>query len=182
MPDRTTDNEDAARAKIVIRGLGPGDWELGRQVRLAALAEAPYAFMSTLEREQGLPEQVWRQRLGSVTATTFLAWHDGEPAGTATGKVDDPDDEFALPGAWQLVGMWVDPRARGLGVADALIEAVAGHVRAAGAPTLVLWVTEVNDRARAFYQRMGFSLTGARQPVRPTEPDHWEEQMIRQLR
>ena len=71
--------------------------------------------MSTLERELGFDDQVWRQRLGSATAATFLAWHDGEPAGTATGKTEDPDDEFAVPGAWQLVGMWVDPRARGHG-------------------------------------------------------------------
>ena len=168
--------------RTVIRRLVPDDWELSKRVRLAALAEAPYAFMSTLERELGFDDQVWRQRLGSATAVTFLAWHEGEPAGTATGKAEDPGDEFAVPGAWQLVGMWVDPLARGLGVADALIEAVAGHASAAGAPVLLLWVTEVNDRARAFYQRMGFSRTGARQPVRPTEPDHWEEQMIRQLR
>jgi ribosomal protein S18 acetylase RimI-like enzyme len=178
----TADGAADASVRTVIRRLVPDDWELSRQVRLAALTEAPYAFMSTLERELGFDEQLWRQRLGSATAATFLAWHDGEPAGTATGKAEDPDDEFAVPGAWQLVGMWVDPRARLRGVADALIESVAGHAGEQGAPALVLWVTEVNDRARAFYQRMGFSLTGARQPVRPTEPDHWEEQMIRQLR
>jgi ribosomal protein S18 acetylase RimI-like enzyme len=178
----TADDAADVRGRTVIRRVGPEDWELSRRVRLAALADAPYAFMSTLARELGFEDTVWRDRLGSATAATFLAWHDGEPAGTATGKVEDPDDEFAVHGAWQLVGMWVDPRARGLGVADALVEAVAGHVSVAGAPQLVLWVTEVNDRARAFYQRMGFSLTGARQPVRPTEPDHWEAQMIRQLR
>lgn len=169
-------------ARTIIRRLGPDDWEVSKRVRLAALAEAPYAFASTLERELGFDEQMWRQRLRSATAVTFLAWLDGEPAGTATGKVDDPDDEFAVPGAWQLVGMWVDPRARGRGVAEALIDAVAGHVRAAGAAALVLWVTDVNDRARAFYRRLGFVPTGARQAVRPTEPEHTEEQMIRQLR
>jgi ribosomal protein S18 acetylase RimI-like enzyme len=178
----TADQAPDAPGRTIIRRLVPGDWELSRRVRLAALAEAPYAFMSTLGRELGFDDQVWRERLGLATAATFLAWQDGEPAGTATGKAEDPDDEFAVPGAWQLVGMWVDPLARGAGVADALIEAVAGHAADRGAPALVLWVTEVNDRARAFYQRVGFSRTGARQPVRPTEPDHWEEQMIRQLR
>lgn len=171
-----------APARAVIRRLGPDDWEVSRHVRLAALADAPYAFASTLERERGFGEQVWRQRLGSPSAATFLAWVDGEPAGTATGKVDDPGDEFAVPGAWQLVGMWVDPAARGLGVAGLLVSTVAEHARTEGAASLILWVTLVNDRARAFYRRMGFERTGARQPVRPDEPDHTEEQMIRQLR
>jgi len=137
--------------------------------------------MSTLEREQGFGEDIWRERLESTTAATFIAWRDGEPAGTATGKVDDPADEYTVPGAWQLVGMWVDPRSRGLGVADELVETVAGHARAEGAASLVLWVTEVNDRARAFYKRMGFVPTGVRQPVRPDEPDHLEEQLVRRL-
>jgi len=168
-----------ASRSVSVRRVRPEEWRVYRQVRLAALAEAPYAFRSTLERERAFEESVWRQRLGSATAATFLAWKDGEPTGAATGKVDDPDDEYAVPGAWQLVGMWVDPRARGLGVADVLVEAVAGHARAEGAASLVLWVTELNGRAGSFYERMGFVRTGARQPVRPDEPDHWEEQMIR---
>ena len=36
--------------------------------------------------------------------------------------------------------------------------------------------TEVNERARAFYGRLGFRPTGARQLVRPDEPGHWEEE------
>jgi len=150
-----------------------------RRVRFAALADAPYAFSSTLEHEQGYADDRWSQRLGSATAATFLAWQDSEPVGAATGKVENPADEHAIPGCWQLVGMWVDPSARGRGVADALVEAVAAHARSQGAEALVLWVTEVNDRARRFYQRMGFQPTGVRQVVRPDEPDHWEQQMIR---
>ena len=171
----------SAPARTQVRRLGPDDWEISRAVRLTALAEAPYAFMSTLAREQQFDEQVWRGRLSSPAAATFVAWVDGQPAGTATGKIDDPDDEFTFPGSWQLVGMWVDPRARGTGVADRLIETVAGHARDQDATAVTLWVTEVNARARVFYQRMGFTPTGARQPVREDEPDHWEEQMIRRF-
>ena len=177
-----SDEAVSAAQRTQVRRLGTDDWEISRQVRLTALAEAPYAFMSTLAREQRFDEQVWRQRLSSPTAATFHAWVDGTPAGTATGKIDDPDDEFAVPGSWQLVGMWVDPRARGSGVADRLIEAVAGYAREHGASCVTLWVTEVNARAKAFYQRIGFAPTGARQPVREDEPDHWEEQMIRHFR
>lgn len=165
--------------RVLVRRIGPDDWEVSRQVRLTALAEAPYAFMSTLAREQQFDDHVWRDRLGSPAAATFLAWVDGEPVGTATGKIDDPADEFTVQGSWQLVGMWVDPCARGTGVADRLIERVTSHAREQGATSVTLWVTEVNARALAFYQRIGFVLTGARQPVRASEPDHWEEQMIR---
>ncbi|HEX6932852.1 MAG TPA: GNAT family N-acetyltransferase [Streptosporangiaceae bacterium] len=176
-------SDDAANApgRAQVRRLGPDDWEISRQVRLSALADAPYAFMSTLSREQRFDEQVWRQRLGSPTAATFLAWVDGEAVGTATGKIDDPADEFTVPGSWQLVGMWVDPRARGTGVADQLIERVTCHARENGARSVTLWVTQVNARALAFYQRMGFTLTGARQPVREEEPGLWEQQMIRHV-
>jgi ribosomal protein S18 acetylase RimI-like enzyme len=167
---------------LIVRRLTPDDWAVSRQIRLAALADAPYAFMSTLAREQDFDEQTWRRRLASPVAATFLAWVDGYPAGTATGKVDNPEDEFTVPGAWQLVGMWVAPDVRGTGVAAALVETVAGYAGEQGADTLVLWVTEVNDRAQAFYRRLGFSPTGARQPVRPDEPDHMELQMVRQLR
>lgn len=173
----------AGPARTAVRRVVPEQWALYRKVRLAALADAPYAFGSTLERERAFADELWRQRLGSVSgsAATFLAWREGEPAGTATGKIDDPADEHAIPGGWQLVAMWVDPRFRGLKVADRLVAAVAGHAGAHGAESLVLWVTEVNGRARAFYQRMGFTATGARQLVRPQEPDHWEQQLIRRL-
>ena len=108
-----------------MRRLGPDDWEISRQVRLTALAEAPYAFMSTLDREQRI------RRAGLAAAARVADGCDVPGLGGRRarwhrdGKVDDPDDEFAVPGAWQLVGMWVDPAARGIGVADMLIGAVA---------------------------------------------------------
>ncbi len=164
---------------VTVRRAVPGQWQVYRAVRLAALSEAPQAFSSTLERELAFEPGVWQQRLRSPSAASFLAWLAGEAVGQATGKVEDPDDEFAVPGAWQLVGMWVRPAARGLGVADSLVEAVAAHATNQGAQSLVLWVTELNGRARALYRRLGFVPTGARQLVRPEQPDHWEVQMIR---
>src|SRR5258708_16437331 len=126
----------AVPADPAIRRILPDEWQVYRQVRLTALAEAPYAFMSTLEREQGFGEDIWRQRLGSPTAATFLAWRDGQPAGTATGKVDDSSDEYAVPRAWQLVGVWVDPRARGLGLPDELVATLPCPAMSDAAPTL----------------------------------------------
>jgi GNAT superfamily N-acetyltransferase len=162
-----------------VRRAGAEQWQVYRAVRLAALAEASYAFMSTLERERGYDDQLWRRRLATGPAVTFLAWRGEQAVGTATGKPDNPAEEFSVPGAWQLVGMWVSPAARGTGVASRLVDAIGEHARSAGAPALTLWVTQVNGRALAFYAREGFVPTGARQLVRPEEPDHWELQMIK---
>ncbi|HVB43524.1 MAG TPA: GNAT family N-acetyltransferase [Streptosporangiaceae bacterium] len=176
---RTDTSGTGAAADVVIRRADPSQWAACRRVRLAALADAPDAFSSTLERELAFDEQAWRQRLAS--GATFLAWQDGEPVGTASGVAADLDPEHAVPGSRQLVGMWVDPAVRGLRVADRLVEAVAAEAKAQGAARLVLWVTDVNGRARAFYQRMGFRPTGVRDLVRPDQPDRWEEQLIRDL-
>lgn len=166
-----------------IRRLVPDDWASLRQVRLASLADAPDAFSSTLAREQGFGEQLWRSRTAS--SAIFLAWQHGQPAGMAAGvpeqAVRAAGFSDATPGAAHLMSMWVSPDARGQGIADALVAWVCDWASAEGAAQLELWVTEVNARARAFYRRLGFVSTGRRQLVRPEEPDHWEEQMLREL-
>lgn len=49
--------------------------------------------------------------------------------------------------------MWVSPALRGRGVADRLLRDACEHARREGAASITLWVTEMNDRARAFYRR-----------------------------
>lgn len=159
---------------VTIRLLTADDWAELRAARLAALAEAPYAFASTMAREQEFTEETWRSRAGR--GTTFGAWRGGAIVGLATGLPPEPERP-----EWHLVGMWVSPDVRGQGVADSLVEAVCDQAKQAGAAAMTLWVTEVNGRARTFYRRLGFAPTGSRQLVRPDEPDHWEEELARRL-
>ena len=70
------------------------------------------------------------------------------------GYVDD--DERPV----DLISMWVAPEARRHGAARGLIEAVVDWARGAGHDELQLWVTEVNDGARALYEASGFVATG----------------------
>jgi GNAT superfamily N-acetyltransferase len=156
-----------------LRRLEEGDWAALRAARLSALADAPYAFGSTLAREQEFGADVWRARTHS--GAIFAAWSDEVIVGLATALLE-PDE----PG-WELVGMWVSAAWRGSGVAGRLVGAVCEHARAAGADWIALWVTEANPRARAFYTRLGFEPTGARQLVRPDEPGRWELEMSRRL-
>ena len=74
------------------------------------------------------------------------------------------------PGEVQLVSLWVDPDARGRGVAQSLIRAVARWARDRGAGTIVLFVQEANAPGRALYIRAGFRPTGAREQVGPGRP------------
>jgi ribosomal protein S18 acetylase RimI-like enzyme len=157
--------------ELQVRRLAADEWAQLRVARLAALAEAPYAFGSTLAQEQQFTERTWRERAGR--GNTFSAWCGDTIIGLATG-IDAGDD-------WHLVGMWVSPKLRGAGVADRLVAAVCELARQSGATSVTLWVTEVNDRARAFYRRVGFAPTGRRQLVRLEEPDHWEEELILRL-
>ena len=147
---------------VSVRAVAAGDWELMRDVRLAALLEAPHAFGSTHAREAAFTEEQWRGRISERSAT-FLAYVPDmpEPAGLAGVYVED--------GVADLVSMWVRPDARGRGVGESLVRAAAGWGKDHGHGTLHLWVTESNEPARRLYERCGFAATGQRQPL-PSHP------------
>lgn len=164
--------------QVVISRVSPDQWATFRSVRLAALTESPEAFSSTVERELGYPEQLWRDRLGANA--TFLAWLDDRPVGTVTVLDTKLADTHGFTGAFHLVAMWVDPSARRLGVGAQLVSAALDAARTGGAPALLLWVVESNDRARTLYERQGFRDTGIRDAY-PNQPGQWEQLMVREL-
>ncbi|MEJ8280491.1 GNAT family N-acetyltransferase [Pseudonocardia spirodelae] len=138
---------------ITVRELGPDHWETWRDLRLAALAEAPEAFHSRLSDWLGAGEQEWRERL--VAPGRYLVVDvDGRPAGQTVAVPPDPD------GVADLISLWVAPHARGTGAAVALVEAVDERAAAWGAHTLALHVVLGNERAAAFYRRLGFTGRG----------------------
>jgi len=158
---------------VVVRELVEDDWELLRDVRLAALSEAPFAFGSTYAREVAFEEEQWRGRILN-RGVTFFGFITGvpEPAGVS--------GVFTAEGAADLVSMWVRPSARGHGVGEALIETAAGWAKSRDYDTLYLWVTESNAPARRLYERCGFTPTGGRQPL-PSDPSLGEIQLSRPL-
>jgi ribosomal protein S18 acetylase RimI-like enzyme len=147
--------------EVEIRQAQPDEWAVIRDLRLAALADAPDAFASTVSRETGQAEASWRARIAA--RPWFLAWHHDQPAGLVAMFPEPTEPAGQTTPDWHLVSMWVRPEARGTGVAGRLVTAVLAHATAAGAAQVTLWVAISNDRARAFYQRMGFVPTGRRQ-------------------
>jgi len=141
---------------LELRTLEPDDWPLWRGLRLAALAEAPSAFGSTLAEWQGPGdrEERRRSRLSIPGARDLVAFVDGAPVGMATGV---PGDGSATV---ELISMWVDPAARGKGVGDHLVREVERWAVERGATTLRLSVMPDNRSATALYERHGFTDTG----------------------
>ncbi len=141
---------------IVVTRVDPEDWQRLRVVRLAALAESPDMFGSTLAKEQSFDEAEWRRR--AARPATFLASRDDADVGMA--GVYEFDD------GWSVMGMWLAPAARGTGVLEALVDACESVAQDAGATTVALGVMEDNPRGRRAYLRLGYEFTGSREHVR----------------
>ena len=132
-----------------VRPIGPDDWKAWRELRLAALAEAPFAFGSQYADWVDATEDRWRERLSSPGAYQVIASIDGTPAGMA-GGFPSADDTA------ELVSMWVAPAGRGKGVGNALMTALEDSARRIGAATLKLSVVPGNDPAHNLYLRHGY--------------------------
>jgi GNAT superfamily N-acetyltransferase len=140
---------------IELQDIGPDDWKLWRELRLAALADTPSAFGSVHADWVDAPEERWRERLTLPGCYQVIASLDGTPIGMAGGL---PADE---PDVAELVSMWISPAGRGKGVGDALMAAIEDWARGTGALTLELAVADGNEPARNLYLRNGFADFGA---------------------
>ncbi|SEP99591.1 GNAT family N-acetyltransferase [Microlunatus flavus] len=149
-----------------VVALGPDDWRRWRALRLAALADAPHAFGSTLAGALAADAEAWwRARLTTV-AHNLVVVRDGVDVAMASLAVTDDEAE--------LISMWVAPGARGRGAADRAVEAVLGLAREVrpGRP-VVLSVYADNAAALRLYARHGFVDVGV------SPDDERERRMVR---
>jgi ribosomal protein S18 acetylase RimI-like enzyme len=160
--------------QVEIQEIGAGNWRALRDIRLAALRDAPQAFASTYEREAAFTEADWLRWISR--GDTFLAYAP-ELGAAPVGIVSEYEGE---PGTIELISMWISPEARGRGIGRALVEAVLGQARAKSMTRVHLWVAESNRSARLLYERCGFRPTAERQPL-PSNPQLPEIAMARSL-
>ncbi len=133
-----------------MRRIGPDDWRLWRDVRLTALADAPEAFCSTLEREQAYDEERWRE-WAAGPGIKVVAFDGERPVGVAGGDLREDEDA-------ELFGMWVASAARGSGLAGRLVREVMAWAAEHGRKELRLWVADDNARATRLYEKLGFAM------------------------
>ncbi|GEP35661.1 hypothetical protein NSZ01_34290 [Nocardioides szechwanensis] len=154
--------------QVDVRIVTADDWELFRDLRLRALADAPAAFGRTLaEAREQTPAQ-WRE-LVAGPGPRLVVLEDGAPV--AMGGVFAPEgDSRAM--VW---GMWTAPETRGRGHGARVLRALVAWCREQGRPDVLLHVTEGNDGARALYLAHGFEPTGVWESLRPGSPLRIEE-------
>ncbi|AEO60368.1 hypothetical protein MYCTH_2309545 [Thermothelomyces thermophilus ATCC 42464] len=142
---------------IEVKVLLPGDWQLWRELRLQALAEAPHAFGATLAYWQGDGdrEQRWRARLAIPSSRNLIAFLGGKPVGMVSGvpAINDTD-------AVELISLWVKPEARGRGVGGRLVDDVEQWAAGLNLKTMQLSVMPSNEAAIRLYRRHGLRDTG----------------------
>ena len=153
-----------AMAGATVRRAGPGDAHAIAEVTVTSWQEAyrgilPDEFLDSLRVAPR--EMAWQEMLGRDARGRTPAWV-AEGDGGVGGFVScgpPRDEDVPLPAA-EVYAIYVQPAAWRRGLGRSLLEAATAHCRAGGTRTLVLWVLEANERARAFYEAMGWQLDG----------------------
>lgn len=141
-----------------IRTTRKDDWTLLKRIRLAALRDTPTAFGVSYQAAAADSDAQWQVRAAGERTQFWLALDDGRPVGLVGAGFRDAS-------RYELIAMWVEPAARGKGVANELVGAVKARAVALGLEALFLEVAPENTRAVQFYQRHGFVFLDEWEPI-----------------
>ena len=142
-----------------IRYLNEGDDRLA----VSGIYEASwkYAYRDILPREylERIPAGRWVSGL-ELGGRTHLVMLDG---GRYIGAACCCASRFPEFDGWgEIVSLYLLPSHMGRGYGRPLLEAAVSALAGQGYRDVFLWVLEENRRARAFYEKMNFQLSGAR--------------------
>lgn len=165
---------------IEVRRIRSDEWERIKAIRLAALAESPTAFITTVGEALEHPDEFWIERATSGAAgdtqVTVLAVQGRRTVGMAIGLRRSKPPLDVVP----VVSVFVEPAVRRLGVGGELMDGVEQWATSLGAATSSLWVVEENVRAQQFYEARGYTATVDRQKIR-VPPERWERRYEKRL-
>ncbi len=146
-----------------INLLTSDEWHTLREVRLSALSESPYAFLSTYAAESEYDESEWRREFARgdwyVGMVRMGSAHKPVSIAGITRESGTPAHQRFL----QYV--WVAPEFRRQGVAFNMINEVLDRLKLSGVRTVVLGVLDGNGSVMPLYSRLGFVSCNHRQPL-----------------
>jgi RimJ/RimL family protein N-acetyltransferase len=160
-----------------VRRVRPDDWAAFRALRLAALLDSPENFGSTYEDTVALPDAEWQARtLRNATSAESAFYVAVDDASGAFVGMWGVVPHLGRAATMVVVGVFVVAGARGTDVAARLDAACVEFAHTTDAEDLILDVRDGNDRARRFYERQGWVLTGESKPDEK-DPGHVLDEM-----
>lgn len=148
---------------ITIRRIQLGEGDLFKQIRLASLQDAPYAFSSSYDSALRRSAESWHEQAENTAQgtnrATFIAFSDEKPIGIAAlYRLEDKAD------VGEVLQVWVAPEYRGMNVAWDLMNTIFWWARENNIHSIIAGVTDGNTRAQKFYTKYGFSITDESSP------------------
>lgn len=144
---------------VIIRSAQETDAMAYRELRLEALRNHPEAFSSDYAVNQAHPPAFWVDRVsitGNERTLYFAVCNDNLIGTCAIVRGDSPKTRHSA----FIVGVYVQPVWRGLGIADGLIAACLEWARQQGVKIIKLGVAATNTSAIRRYSDCGFTVYG----------------------
>ena len=143
-----------------VTRLDETDWQVFAVVRLRALTDSLGETDPQYQREASFTAAQWRRRLRDHAH--FAALIGDRPVGLIGAQQENAETVY-------LYSLWLDPSARGLGLARRLVAAALDWARGRQARTVRLRVAADNAAARDVYESFGFTPAATELSARPGE-------------
>jgi ribosomal protein S18 acetylase RimI-like enzyme len=142
----------------LVTRLTESDWRMFAGVRLRALTDSLGADDPQYRQESTFTAAQWRRRLREHAQ--FVALLNDRAVGLIGAQQEDAETVY-------LYSLWLDPTARGHGLARPLVAAAVEWARDRRARLVTLRVAADNTVARGVYQSLGFTeVAGERADAR----------------
>jgi RimJ/RimL family protein N-acetyltransferase len=140
-----------------VARLTESDWQVFAVVRLRALTDSLGADDPQYRQEASFTAAQWRRRLRDHAQ--FAALIGSRPVGLIGAQQENTETVY-------VYSLWLDPVARGHGLARPLVAAAVDWARDLRARTVKLRVAADNTVARGVYESLGFTvaMAGSRGP------------------
>ncbi|HEX2283208.1 MAG TPA: GNAT family N-acetyltransferase [Mycobacterium sp.] len=135
-----------------VARLTESDWRVFAGVRLRALTDFLGENDPQYRREVTFTAGQWRRRLRDHAQ--FAALVGERPVGLIGAQQENPETVY-------LYSLWLDPSARGHGLARPLVAAAVDWARGRRARTVKLRVAVDNAVARGVYESLGFAVAAS---------------------
>lgn len=158
--------EEAAVRRYIEELWIPYNRDLAATVDAHALADDVDLLAEELEfrldRLESDGYRAWVAVDGDPAEGTPLAEVDADLSGFVTTEVEESPSVFAWPDRLVVCDLYVREPSRGTGLAEDLMARAAERAREAGCAAVVLDVDVDNERAIAFYEKLGFETVRRR--------------------